>query len=347
MISSLKVAIVILNWNGAELLRKFLPSVIKHSDLEGVEVIVADNASSDNSLEVLKGEFPDIRTIVLEDNHGFAGGYNKALAQVEAKYFLLLNSDVEVAPGWLEPLIETLDQNDDVASVMPKVLDYKKPTHFEYAGAAGGFIDKYGYPFCRGRMFYEVEEDKGQYDTPIDVFWVTGCCMLVRASVYNELGGFDEDFFAHQEEIDLCWRMKNRGYRLLCLPQSVVYHVGGASLDMGNPRKTYLNFRNNLLLLYKNLPESDLKRVLVLRYILDGVAGLKFMVTDGLQHTLAVVKAHKEFRKMRSGFKQKRCEAQNAAEVNRNHPEMLNALMMHSFYIKGIKTYLELMQEKG
>lgn len=345
MESPLKVAVVILNWNGAELLRKFLPNVIEHSRLKEVEVIVADNASSDNSLEVLETEFSDIRTVILEKNYGFAGGYNKALEQIEATYYLLLNSDVEVSEGWLNPLIKALDEDSNIASVMPKILDYKKKSHFEYAGAAGGFIDKYGYPYCRGRMFYEVEEDKGQYNTPTDVFWVTGCCMLIRSSVYWELGGFDEDFFAHQEEIDLCWRMKNRGYRLQCLPESVVYHVGGASLDMGNPHKTFLNFRNNLFLLYKNLPDADLNRIICCRFILDGIAGLKFLFTDSLKHTMAVVKAHKEFRKMRPVFKQKRLSLQEKKEKER-HPEILDSLMMYQFYVKGLKTFVEMMQNK-
>ena len=343
MSKPLKVAIVILNWNGAKLLCQFLPNVIENSQLEGVEVIVADNASTDNSLEVLKTEFPHTPTIILEDNYGFAGGYNRALAQVEAEYYLLLNSDVEVTKGWLTPLIEALDNDKNVASVMPKILDYKNKSYFEYAGAAGGFIDTYGYPYCRGRMFYNVEEDKGQYNTPTDVFWTTGCCMLIRSSVYNELNGLDEDFFAHQEEIDLCWQIKNRGYRLQCLPQSTVYHVGGASLNMGHPRKTFLNFRNNLLMLYKNLPEDKLHKVIAVRFILDGIAGVRFIFTDGIKHTMAVVKAHQEYRKLLPKFKKKRAILEQKRKQER-HPEMLESLMMNYFYMKGVRTFKEMMQ---
>lgn len=340
-----KVAIVILNWNGAKLLQQFLPNVLENSLGNGIDVIVVDNASTDNSLEVMKSSFPDVRTISFNHNFGFAGGYNEALKLIDAEYYLLLNSDVEVSKGWLHPLISALDTNSTVAAVMPKIISYKHKTHFEYAGATGGYMDRYGYPYCRGRLFNVVEEDKGQYDSMAEVFWVTGCCMLIRSSVFHKVGGFDSDFFAHQEEIDLCWRMKSRGYKLLCLPQSVVYHVGGASLAVGNPHKTYLNFRNNLLLLYKNLPEKDLNKTIFIRYILDGIAGVKFLFADGLKHMWAVVRAHRDFRKLKGEFKIKRQENIKNMVVD-YHPEIYNGLLLNDYYLKGITTYNALHKQK-
>lgn len=345
MMPPCKVAIVILNWNGAKLLQQFLPNVLRNSNQDGIEVIVVDNASTDNSLDVLKHEFSEVRTIVLDSNYGFAGGYNEALKQVEAEYFLLLNSDVEVSYGWLNPLINAIEADKEVAAIMPKIISYKEKTNFEYAGASGGFIDKYGYPYCRGRMFDVVEKDRGEYNTLSEVFWVTGCCMLIRSSVFNEVGGFDSDFFAHQEEIDLCWRMKNRGYKLLCQPESVVFHVGGASLAVGNPRKTYLNFRNNLLLLYKNLPQKNLNRTIFIRYILDGVAGVKFLFVDGWRHMWAVVRAHRDFRKMKRKFKAKRIENLNKMVVE-NHVEMFDGLILIEYYLKGKTTFSALHKHK-
>ena len=253
-----KLSIVILNWNGAEMLRKFLPSVITHSEGEGIEVCVADNASTDNSLEVMRTEFPDVRLILLDRNYGFAEGYNRALAEVDAEYSLLLNSDVEVAEGWLSPMLAYMDAHPEVAACQPKIRSWHRREEFEHAGACGGYMDKYGYPFCRGRMMDTVEVDAGQYDTVVPVFWATGAALLVRTADYREAGGLDARFFAHMEEIDLCWRLRSRGRGIVCIPQSVVFHVGGATLNKNNPRKTYLNFRNNLLMLYKNLPEEEL-----------------------------------------------------------------------------------------
>lgn len=286
-----KVAVVILNWNGKSFLQKFLPTVVQFNP-EYAEVVVADNASKDDSIEFLKNNYPAIRLIQFPENSGFAKGYNDALKQIEAEYFVVLNSDVEVTPHWIEPIIELMDSDKNIAVCQPKIISYHQRTHFEYAGAAGGFIDKYGYPFCRGRIFDAIEEDKGQYNDAIEIFWATGACMFVRASVFHEVGGFDEEFFAHMEEIDLCWRIRNHGYKIFFSPQSKIFHIGGGTLPKNNPRKTYLNFRNNIMLLYKNAPANQLLQLFLLRFILDGMAGIKFLFTDSFPDCWAVVKAH-------------------------------------------------------
>lgn len=302
------VAVVILNWNGAEMLRRFLPSVLTYSKADGVEIYVADNASTDESCRVVREEFPEVRLLCLDRNYGFADGYNKALAQVEARYAVLLNSDVEVTSGWLSALTEYMDAHPGVAACQPKLLGYREKTKFEYAGAAGGFIDKYGYPFCRGRIFETVEEDRGQYDTVFPVFWATGAALFIRLSVYREVGGLDGRFFAHMEEIDLCWRLRSRGYRIVCMPHSKVYHVGGATLKKENPRKTFLNFRNNLLMLYKNLPSGELASVMRVRRCLDYVAAAVFLLKGDWKNAQAVLRARREFAKMRPEFKSDRDE---------------------------------------
>ena len=253
-----KISVVILNWNGCEMLRSFLPSVLRHSEAEGVEVCVADNGSTDQSVEMLRHEFPSVRQILLDENHGFADGYNFALQQVEAEYVVLLNSDVEVTEHWLQPMADYLDTHPEVAACQPKILSWRQKDLFEYAGASGGFIDRYGYPFCRGRVMGVVEADKGQYDTVFPVFWATGAALFIRLADYREAGGLDGRFFAHMEEIDLCWRLRARGRGIVCIPQSTGYHVGGATLKKENPHKTFLNFRNNLVMLYKNLPDEEL-----------------------------------------------------------------------------------------
>ena len=281
-----RIAVVILNFNGAEMLRAFLPSVVDYSP--EAEVIVADNCSTDASAQVMREEFPAVRYIQLEKNYGFADGYNRALAQVEAEYFLMLNSDVEVTQGWLAPMLEYMDSHPGVAACQPKLLSYKNKKEFEYAGACGGFIDKYGYPYCRGRIFDTVEEDKGQYDSVAELFWATGAALMIRAEDYRAAGGLDGTFFAHMEEIDLCWRLRSRGRRIVCIPQSCVYHVGGATLNKSNPRKTYLNFRNNLLMLYKNLPENELRHVMFVRALLDYVAAFKSLLTACTAHTSTI-----------------------------------------------------------
>lgn len=290
----MRIAVVILNWNGAQFLRDFLPIVIRHS--AGVaEVIVADNASVDGSPDLLKKEFPDTRLISLDKNYGFAEGYNRALAQVDADYFVLLNSDIEVTPGWIEPVIAMMEKDPLIAAAQPKLLSWHERHKFEYAGAAGGFIDRLGYPFCRGRVFLNLEEDHGQYDDEKEVFWATGACLFVKAKMWKECGGLDPDFFAHMEEIDFCWRLKNLGYKVMYTPSSTVYHIGGGTLPKSSSRKTYLNFRNNFSLLYKNLPSESLGKVILTRLWLDWVAGMRFLLTSGFSEFWAVVRAHLYF----------------------------------------------------
>jgi GT2 family glycosyltransferase len=289
----LKIAVVILNWNGEKLLQQFLPSVIQYS--ENATIYVADNASTDNSIEVLKSEFPSVKIIQNKENYGFAQGYNEALQFVEEPFYALVNSDIEVTANWLQPIISLFEKDLETAIIQPKLLDYKKKTHFEYAGAAGGFIDKYGYPFCRGRIFETIEEDKGQFEDETEIFWATGACFFIRKEVFHELKGFDIDFFAHQEEIDLCWRAFNLGYKTKYTSKSVVYHVGGATLDVANPHKTYLNFRNSLFMLIKNLPSKKLIQILFFRMVLDGIAAFKFLLQGKFKHFLAVGKAHFHF----------------------------------------------------
>lgn len=289
----IKVAVVILNYNGKKFLEKFLPSVVHNAD--GYEIIVADNASTDDSLDFLKESYPNLKTVQLSTNQGFAGGYNAALQNIEAEYYVLLNSDVEVTQNWVGPIVQLMDSDKSIAACQPKIRSYHQKTHFEYAGAAGGYIDWLGYPFCRGRVFDSYEEDKGQFDDTHEVFWATGACMFVRTKVFHELGGFDANFFAHMEEIDLCWRMKNAGYRIMYHGASVVYHVGGGTLHKSNPRKTFLNYRNGLAMLYKNLPANKLFSTILLRLILDGVSGIKLLLDGSLADFLAVIKAHFAF----------------------------------------------------
>lgn len=307
----MKTSIVILNWNGSEMMRRFLPSVLRHSS--GTEVVVADNASSDDSLAMLAAEFPRVRTIVLDKNYGFAEGYNRALKNIDSEYTVLLNSDVEVEEGWLTPLEEYMDRHEDVAACQPKILSYAEKTEFEYSGAAGGFVDCHGYPYCRGRLFATVEKDHGQYDSVMDIHWATGACMMVRTRIFYSCGAFDSRFFAHNEEIDLCWRFRLFGYRITCVPQSRVYHVGGGTLPQGNPRKVYLNFRNNLLMLYKNLPDSDLRRVMAIRLVLDYVAVVQSLVKGDLQGARAILRARHDFHAMKKDYVPLRQEIQRRA----------------------------------
>lgn len=294
-----KTAVIILNWNGAQMLRTYLPSVIAHT--KGAEIIVADNGSTDDSLEVLHKEFPSVKTIVLDINYGFAEGYNKAIEQVESEYVVLLNSDVEVTEGWLSPLLDYMTAHPEVAAVQPKIRAWRERDRFEHAGAAGGFLSWLGYPYCRGRRFGRVEQDHGQYDTIAEIDWTTGACMCVRTSIYKECGGLDAAFFAHQEEIDLCWRMRNKGWKLACIPQSVVYHLGGGSLSYDNPRKTFLNFRNNLLMIYKNRRFPWI--VLSLRFFLDYAAAAMFLATGKKGSAKAVYEARKEYKRMRKNYR--------------------------------------------
>jgi len=288
------VAVVILNWNGKNYLSKFLPSVLR-STYQNLQIIVADNDSSDDSLEFLRNHYPDVRIISNEKNFGFAEGYNKALIQVEADYYILLNSDVEVTEGWIEPVISMMENDLSVAAAQPKLKDWNNRQLFEYAGAAGGFIDGYGYPFCRGRIFDTVEKDEGQYDTPMEVFWASGAAFFIRKSCWYKAGGFDADFFAHMEEIDLCWRLKNLGYKIVYCPDSTVYHIGGGTLDAGNPYKTYLNYRNNLVMMLKNLPPFRGFLLLFIRFWLDLISLLKFLADGKVKQAWAISRAHRYF----------------------------------------------------
>ncbi|MDR6967508.1 GT2 family glycosyltransferase [Flavobacterium arsenatis] len=289
----MNIAVVILNWNGVQLLEKFLPSVITYSP--EATVYVADNASTDNSVEFVRANFPSVKIVINNNNYGFAKGYNEALKHIDAEVYALVNSDIEVTENWLSPIIETFEKDFDTAIIQPKILDYKNKEYFEYAGAGGGFIDKFGFPFCRGRIFDTIEKDDGQYDDDIEIFWASGACFFIRSKVYNELNGFDADFFAHQEEIDLCWRAFNMNYKVRYCHSSKVFHVGGATLNEGNPRKTYLNFRNSLLMLTKNLPASSLFPTLFLRLCLDSLAGIKFLTQGKFAHFFMILKAHFSF----------------------------------------------------
>lgn len=334
------VAIVILNYNGASMLRKFLPMVIERSGAQA-KVIVADNASTDESVAVMSNEFPTVSLIKLDKNWGFAEGYNRALQNVDADYFLLLNSDVEVTDGWIEPLLATMETDKGIAACQPKLLDYKRKTHFEYAGASGGFIDHYGYPYCRGRIFDTVEEDRGQYNEQCDIFWATGAALMIRAEDFRAVGGLDGTFFAHMEEIDLCWRLRARGRRIVCVPESVVYHVGGATLNYSSPRKTFLNFRNNLLMLYKNLPQREIKSVMRVRSLLDYVAALKFLLTGCMGDFKAVINARREFKRIKSEYTAKR-EENLAAVVTEHIPERSRFSILWRYYACCCKKFIQL-----
>lgn len=334
-----QTAVVILNYNGAGMLRRFLPSVIEYSP--EASIYVADNGSSDESCDVVRNEFPAVKLMVLDHNYGFAEGYNRALAQVDEEYAVLLNSDVEVTRGWLSPMTQFLDSNPEVAACQPKLLSFKQKDFFEYAGAAGGFIDKWGYTFCRGRIFNTVERDSGQYDDTTDVFWATGAALMIRNEVYKNNGGLDGRFFAHMEEIDLCWRLRSRGYRIACVPQSHVYHVGGATLKKENPQKTYLNFRNNLLMIYKNAPDCQLKKIMLFRKVFDNVAALKFLASGDYAAFKAVRKARRDFKAMRSGYDKARAENMKLAVTTRI-PEVLKSSILYKHYLGFKHTYSSL-----
>ena len=336
-----KVSVVILNWNGVGMLQKFLPGVIKYSQGEGVEVCVADNGSTDESVVWLQTYCPDVRLIVLGKNYGFADGYNMALKQVEAEYVVLLNSDVEVTPHWLDPLMEYMDAHPEVAACQPKIRSERNKALFEYAGASGGYLDKYGYPFCRGRIFDVVEEDKGQYDTIQSIFWATGAALFIRLKEYRAAGGLDGRFFAHMEEIDLCWRLRSRRRGIVCIPQSTVYHVGAATLKKENPRKTFLNFRNNLLMLYKNLPKKELKRVMLIRGVLDGVAALVFLLKGEKEAARAVLQARKEFKRIRPDFETSRAENMEKA-VSAVIPERVDYSILWKYHAGRKKVFSSL-----
>lgn len=327
----MRVAVVILNWNGKKFLEKFLPSVIAHSS--EATIYVVDNASSDESESFIKSTFPEVRTIQNGANVGFAGGYNEGLKNLTEDVFVLLNSDVEVSENWLKPVVDLFEEDSSVGAVQPKILQYDDKMKFEYAGAGGGYIDKYGFPFCRGRMFETLEMDKGQYDEATEVFWATGACMFVRSSVYNQLGGLDADFFAHMEEIDLCWRMKRAGYKVMVQPRSVVFHVGGGTLSRSNPWKTFLNFRNGLELLTKNLPKNELWIKLFIRMSLDGMAAIKFLVSGQPKDFLAVFQAHMAFyRRLKTTLSKRNGKYKQVTGVYRRS-------IVWDYFVGGKKTF--------
>jgi GT2 family glycosyltransferase len=330
-------SVVILNWNGVSYLRRFLPVLIENTPNPEVEIVVADNASVDDSLHFLKTEYPEIKIIGLNKNYGFAGGYNKALKQLKSEYYVLLNSDVEVSPGWIDILLEQMKAHPEIIACQPKIRSYNRKGHFEYAGASGGFIDKYGYPFCRGRIFDTIEEDRGQYDDKSEVFWATGACLMIRADKFWEVNGFDEAFFAHMEEIDLCWRLQNKEYKIFCIPESCVYHVGGGTLDAGNSYKTFLNFRNNLLMLYKNLPEETRAKTLFVRYIFDIAVVLRNILKGDFQNAKAILNARREYKKMRKLYDVKNSGAGNKhTSLNKNiYPKSI----VKAYYLKNKKTF--------
>ena len=336
-----RLAIVILNWNGAKMLRQYLPSVLLYSRDEAV-VYVADNASTDDSLSLLSEHFPEVRVITLERNWGFAEGYNKALVQIDADYYLLLNSDIEVTHHWLTPLIEFMDTHPQVAACQPKLLSIFRRDQFEYAGASGGYVDRFGYPFCRGRVFDTIEEDNGQYDYPAAILWATGAALMVRARIYKEVGGLDPRFFAHNEEIDMCWRMRLLGYSVYCIPESVVYHVGGGTLPKSNPMKTFLNFRNNLTMLYKCLPESELHCVMRWRWVLDYLAAWEMLLLKrSWGDFCAVYRARRAFRRWKGDFEADRQSIQASRKAEKI-PEQRPFSLLWQYYVKGRKRFSDL-----
>lgn len=336
-----KVAVVILNWNGKALMEEFLPSVIANTPAEWADVIVADNGSTDDSIKMLEETFPSVGIIRLDQNYGFAEGYNQALKQIGHEYTVLLNSDVEVTPGWLDAPIAALDSDSRIAAAQPKILAQRNKEYFEYAGAAGGYIDKYGYPYCRGRVLHIIEKDNGQYDTTTDILWATGACLFVRTATYKEVDGLDAAFFAHQEEVDMCWRLRSRGYRLVCTPQSTVYHVGGATLHVESPRKTFLNFRNSLLMVYKNSEEKDLKQVMRVRFWLDYIAAAKFLLTGHVPNARAVYEARQAFHELLPSYALIRRKNQEK-RVLQEIPELRKGSLIAAFYLQGKKYYPQL-----
>ncbi|WP_111708384.1 glycosyltransferase family 2 protein [Lutibacter citreus] len=335
----MKIALVILNWNGKELLEKFLPSIIKYSNIDNVEIVLADNASTDDSINFIKNNYPSVTIVENEKNGGYSKGYNDALKKVKADIYGLVNSDLEVTENWLTPIISIFKNEPETVITQPKILDYKNKQYFEHAGAAGGFIDKYGYPFCRGRIFSELEKDTNQFNDISEIFWASGACFFVRSKVFNDLNGFDEDYFSHQEEIDLCWKVQNLNYKIKYIGTSTIYHVGAATLKEESPQKTFLNFRNSLFTLLKNVPKKMLFGVLFTRFILDGIAGAKFFIELKPKHTLAIIKAHISFYKMSGKMYKKR----NNQFKKSNYFKVDSIILAH--FIKGKKKYNDLIKK--
>lgn len=330
-----EIAIVILNWNGQHWLEKFLPSVIENSNQELCEIVIADNASSDASKDYVAQHFPSIKWIQLDNNYGYTGGYNRVLQQLSHTYFILLNSDIEVAPNWIDPLYRLMESDKQIGACQPKILDYNHPKQFEYAGAAGGYLDIMGYPFCRGRIFDTVEKDDGQYEDAKKITWATGACLMIRSSLFKELNGLDELFFAHMEEIDLCWRVQHTGYSVWVEPLSKVYHVGGGTLQKINPRKTFYNFRNNLLLILKNRPFIQAYLIIFLRLFLDGLAGIQFIFKGQFVHCWAIIKAHFAFYVLQFRYWKNRYPKKSI-------PTIYSGSILWQYFIKGKKKYKEL-----
>ncbi|MRR24097.1 glycosyltransferase family 2 protein, partial [bacterium] len=332
----LKTAVVILNWNGKRFLEQFLPGVISNTLSADTSVILADNSSDDDSVKWVTDNHPEVQVIRLDGNYGYAGGYNRALSQIEAEYYILLNSDVEVEPGWADKLITFLDMHPNVGACQPKIRSYASRDMFEYAGAAGGYIDRLGYPFCRGRIFETVEEDSGQYDDTREIFWASGSCIAVRGAAFDQCDGFDESFFLHMEEIDLCWRIQNAGYTVCYFPHSVVWHVGGGTLGYGSPSKIYYNFRNSLIMLAKNLPARHLRRTIFIRQVLDGLAALMLLFREGRQAASAVVRAHRDFRRQKTAIRTFRTITPNPGIFNYPHTVM-NKYLLFEYYVRRRK----------
>lgn len=333
-----QTSIVILNWNGRHFLEKFLPGIIKYS--EGASIWVADNASNDDSIDFVKNHYPQIKILVNKSNLGFAGGYNEALKHIESRYYVILNSDIEVTEGWLNPLIEVLEYDNKIVACQPKLLDYNKRDYFEYAGASGGFIDRYGFPFCRGRVFMQLEKDQGQYQDSIPVFWASGACLVIRSEAFHAVGGFDDSFFAHMEEIDLCWRLQNQGGQIVCVPRSTIFHVGGGTLPRKNSRKTYLNFRNNYLILYKNYPRKHLRLILTFRLFFDWFAALHFLMSGHWGDFCAVFRAQRDFYLKRKNYRSKRSQLNDKLP-----PHIYRRSIVLKHYLGRIKKYSSLSRD--
>lgn len=333
-----KIAVVILNWNGKKHLQEFLPSVISHTP-SNVDIVVADNGSTDDSIEFLKANFPSVRITKNTINGGFAKGYNEALKQVKANIYILLNSDVEVGKNWIEPLIERLNSSNLIAACQPKILSYKEKNKYEHAGAAGGFIDKFGFAFCRGRIFNTIEEDKNQYQDSLEIFWATGSCLAIKADLFHQFGGFDEDFFAHMEEIDLCWRLKNNGYQIWYEANSTVYHLGGGTLNYESPQKIFLNFRNNLFLITKNKASKFIFLDLFIRLLFDGIAGVFFLINGNFNGIIAVLKAHFAFYASLNKMLQKRKQLIQKENLSGIYTKSI----VWNYFIKRKRKFSELM----
>lgn len=339
-----KIAIIILNWNGSNMLQSYLPSTIRNSQGKDIQIYIADNGSSDDSIEIIKQKFKEIKLILLDKNYGFAEGYNKAINQINAEYIVLLNSDIEVTPHWLEALTLYMDSHPEVAACQPKILSLRNKKKFEYAGAAGGYIDYLGYPFCRGRIFSNVENDTGQYDNPFPIFWASGAALFIRLTDYIGVGGLDGTFFAHMEEIDLCWRLRARGRLIYCIPQSTVYHLGGGTLKKESPYKTKLNFRNNLILLYKNLPQKEGNKILYIRRILDNIAALSFLLKGHLSNALAVYKARYEFAQIKHKYDS--AQQENIRQQKVQIPERIHKSILIEYFIFRHHTFNKIVKQK-